>query len=119
MKIYQGFIVAVKTDFAKNIAFYFPLYSNDTLRKVTQNQLGFYWINGDKLVTVTNSDYSDYESNDDYFIWIEGMIIYNDRNNYDEAYLHSSHWSGKLVGTDGYPETNKNGNYYCIGGGKN
>ena len=57
-------------------------------------------------------------SDDEYFIGIDGMRIYNDRNSSDLAYLNSSYWSGILVGTDGYPTTNKYGDY-CIGGGKN
>ena len=63
---------------------------------------------------MTNSDYPDYESNDDFLIRIGGMGIKNDRNKSDIAYLHSSSWSGMLVGTDGYPVKDEAGNY-CIG----
>jgi hypothetical protein len=66
-------------------------------------------------VTVTNSYNSEFRSNDGCLVSINGMIIYNNRSNKDFAYLYSSHWSGILVGTDGYPTTNGLGSYYIAG----
>ena len=33
------------------------------------------------------------------------MIIKNNRNDFDDGFLHSSQWSSIFVGTDGYPTT--------------
>jgi len=46
MKSYKNFIVAVKTNFGKNIAFYFSGKFQDESRS-SEKIKGFYWINGD------------------------------------------------------------------------
>ena len=55
-------------------------------------------------MTVTNSDDPRFRSNDDCFIEIHGITIYNDRNDEDVDLLYSFTWSGILVGTYGYPK---------------
>ena len=81
MKNYQGFIVAIKTNFDKYIAYYVPdKFEEAKDGKDTEKLLGFYWINGDQLITVTNSIAPWFSSNDRYFIGIKGIWIENDRN---------------------------------------
>ncbi len=46
------------------------------------------------------------------------MGIYNNRKEKDCAWLSSSDWRGRLVGTDGYPTTNNIGWYFIAGGDK-
>ncbi len=67
-------------------------------------------------MTVKNSDELWFRSNDQFFIEINGMRIFNNTNYKDYACLSSSFWEGILVGTDGYPT--KPGYDYCIAGGK-
>ena len=86
--------------------------------KSTGNQLGFYWINGDQLVTVINSVDPGFVSDDNRLIWNDGMKIRNKRYYNDYACLYNSSWSGILVGIDGYPATNGFGSYYIAGADK-
>ena len=66
---------------------------------------------------MTKQRFSWFESNSYYLIWINGIGISNDRNQYsDYASLYSSDWEGMLVGTDGYPKIEND--LYYIGGGK-
>ncbi len=107
----------VRSNFGKEFALYIPDKFEETKKwKDTDTQLGFYWINGDQLVTVTNSSNLWLKSDNNDFISTAVMAISNDRNEQDYAYLNSLSWSGILVGTDGYPT--KDGSGYCIGGGK-
>ncbi len=108
----------MRSNFEKEFAFYIPhKFEEAKEKKFTGNQLGFYWINGDQLVTVTSLKNSWFKSNDDYFIWIYGMFIRNDRNNKDYAWLDSSYWKSILVGTDGYPTKDEILRGYHIAGG--
>ena len=56
--------------------------------KKTDEQLVFYWINDDQLVTCTSLNHPSFTSNDKYFIDLgRGMNIANDRKEGDIAYL--------------------------------
>ena len=68
-------------------------------------------------MTVTRSDKPWFKSGETSFISIDGMVIFNDRNYSNFAFLRSHFWSGILVGTDGYPTKDFFG--YCIAGGHN
>ncbi len=81
------------------------------------NQLGFYWINGDQLVTVKNSKVPGFKSNDECLVQIYGMMIRYNRDEEDFSFVNNLRWSGILVGTDGYPEKNEWQRGYCITGG--
>ena len=50
--------------------------------------LGFYWINEDELVAVTNRFTTEFTSDDYSFIEINGMSISNNRNGKDYASLN-------------------------------
>ena len=51
----DGNLMIVRSDLNKEFAFYISFQIEDGLKKKTNDkQLGFYWINGDQLVTVTN-----------------------------------------------------------------
>ena len=53
---YNGFLIIVRSNFGKEFAFYIPHKFEETQEwKSTDNIFGFYWINGDQLVTVTDS----------------------------------------------------------------
>ena len=94
----------VRSNFGKEFAYYIPHKFEESKEwKSSGNHLAFYWINGDQIVTVTNSENNYFKSNDECFIWTFGMGIENNRNKLDHAWLRSSYWSGILVGTDEYP----------------
>ena len=66
----------VRSNFGKEFAFYIPHKFEEAKEfEDTNKQLGFYWINGDQLVTVTNSKYPMFSSDNKYFISIYGMWI--------------------------------------------
>ena len=48
--------MAIKTNFGKNIAFYFPTEFEETgiMKCNNKKQQGYYWINDDELVRVNN-----------------------------------------------------------------
>ena len=85
---YNGFLIILRNNYGKEFAFYVPhQFKEAKERKFTGDQLGFYWINGDQLVTATNSSNSEsrsnkpwFVSNDDSFIGIDGITIKNKRN---------------------------------------
>ncbi len=55
---YDGFLIIIRSNFGKEFAFYIPHKFEEIKNdKFTGNHLAFYWINGDQLVTVTNSKY--------------------------------------------------------------
>ena len=54
-------------------------------------------------MTVRNQYFASFRSNDDKFIWINGMDISNDRNNEDSARLSTPDWMDMQIGSDGYP----------------
>ena len=49
---YNGTLIIVRSKFGKEFAFYIPSEFWVAYRFRTGKQLGFYWINGDQLVTV-------------------------------------------------------------------
>ncbi len=50
---YNSFFIIVRSNFGKEFAFYIPhKFEEETKMKSEDNNLGFYWINGDQLVTV-------------------------------------------------------------------
>ncbi len=55
----------------------------------TGKQLGFYWINGDQLVTVTSSKDPYFTSGKSNFISGGGLWIQNNRKKEDLAILNS------------------------------
>ncbi len=61
---YNGFLIILKSNFGKVFAFYIPSKFEETNYKLTDKQLGFYWINGDQLVTMTNSKNPVFRSTD-------------------------------------------------------
>ena len=66
----------MRSNFGKEFAFYIPdKFEEAKEDKSTDNQLGFYWINGDQLVTVTNPNKAWFVSDSSKFIWIPGLII--------------------------------------------
>ena len=65
----------MRSNFGKEFAFYIPHKFEEAKWKSTDKQLGFYWINGDQLVTVTNSENAEFVSNSSDFIRINGMRI--------------------------------------------
>ena len=67
-------------------------------------------------MTVKKEKNNNFISNDEWFIWIYGIGIRNDRNNKDYAFLSSEDCSGIFVGTDGYPENDGYGEYLIAGG---
>ena len=68
-------------------------------------------------MTVTNSN-KNWIRSSYYFIWLEGMHIENERGHLtDSVSLNSEHWSGMMVGTDGYPKRSERGNYFISGVG--
>ena len=79
----------MRSNFGKEFAFYIPhQFVEEGVWRSTDNQLGFYWINGDQLVVVTNSVGPGFSSNDQWFIWIKGIMISNYRNEFDFALLN-------------------------------
>ena len=66
----------MRSNFGKEFAFYIPhKFKEANDRKSIVEQLLFYWINGDELVTCTNSKNAWFRSDDDSFIVIDGMEI--------------------------------------------
>ncbi len=71
----------MRSNFGKEFAFYIPYKFEEAKDyKYTNKQLGFYWINGDQLVTVRNGHKPWFMSNDGCLLSINGMTIYNNRN---------------------------------------
>ena len=53
---YNGFLIIVRSNFGKEFAFYIPHKIKEVKNcKITNEQYGFYWINGDQLETVKKS----------------------------------------------------------------
>ena len=82
-----------------------------------QKQQLFYWINNEEeLVTCSYETEPDFDSNDEFLIWVRGgMWIRNDRNQDDWAWLDGNYWQGIKQGSDGYPEK-RDDEYYISGG---
>ncbi len=54
MKTYKSFLIIVESEYKKIFAFFVPhKFEATTYWKSTGNQLVFYWINDDQLVTCT------------------------------------------------------------------
>ena len=64
----------MRSNFGKEFAYYIP-HKFEEKNTVTDTQLGFYWINGDQLVTVKNSNNAWFRSIDEWLIFINGMRI--------------------------------------------
>ena len=75
---YIGFLIILRSNHGKEFAFYIPHKFEEAKRpKSIYNHLGFYWINGDELVTVTNTNKHWFVSDGVNFIWINGLVINN------------------------------------------
>ncbi len=68
-------------------------------------------------MTLTNLIRCYFQSNDRWFFNINGLLIYNDRNEEDKIAISSKYWSSILVGADGYPTKIEDFSWYCIAGG--
>lgn len=130
-KEYNAFFVMILTNFNKKIGLFVPKkfetsdgsedssksedseksepsedskVSSDTDKD--QKQRLFYWINNEQeLVTCTYETEPDFDSNDEFLIWVRGgMWIRNDRNQDDWAWLDGNYWQGIKQGSDGYPD---------------
>lgn len=87
----NAFLLFVRSENEKTFGFFIPSKFESTgydLKK-TDNQLAFYWIDDEKLVTCQSTFNPIYKSNDHRLITLRGMEIMNRRWNSDYAKLYS------------------------------
>ncbi len=74
MKTLSSFLIIVESEYKKIFAIFVPHQFKNTTRKSTGNQLAFYWINDDELVTCINSKNPGFRSDSKEFIEIYGRL---------------------------------------------
>ena len=93
---FSMFLFVVRSQFKKIIAYFIPTRYKKSAWIKSETQICFYFINkNNELVTAINETDPAFESNDWYLVWIaDGLVIKNNKEEKDEAYLSSSIWSG-------------------------
>ena len=84
MDYFNSFLVIVKSEYQKVIAFLVPSKFEETMQKKTKTQIVFYLINETEVVDCIQSSKCSIQSDNKWLIRIaEGMGIVNDRDQLD------------------------------------